>query len=107
MNKENIIKDSKTFSEIISKKKSVKNIYFSIYYQKTEKTLFGITVPKKIGKAYQRNKIKRQIKNIIITNKFNIQKGNSYVIIINEAAKNLEYNSLKEELLKLIKKVRN
>ncbi len=107
MNKENIIKDSKTFSEIISKKKSVKNIYFSIYYQKTEKTLFGITVPKKIGKAYQRNKIKRQLKNIIMTNKFNIQKGNSYVIIIKEAAKNLEYNSLKEELLQLIKKVRN
>lgn len=106
MNKEKIIRKSETYSEIISHKQSVKNQYFSIYYKENENNLYGITVPKKIGKAHIRNKIKRQIKNIIITNEINIQKGCNYVIIIKEASLKLDYESLKNELLNLLKKVR-
>ena len=69
--------------------------------------MYGITVPKKVGKAYIRNKLKRQIKNIIITNEKDIQTSYNYVIIIKEPAKNLQYQLLEEELLKLMKKVRN
>jgi len=105
MNKDKIIKKSESFTEIISQKQSVKNKYFSIYYQKSDKKLYGITVPKKIGKAHIRNKIKRQIKNIIITNEFNIQNNFNYVIIIKEAILELDYQSIKNELLNLFKKV--
>ena len=107
MNKEKIIKESATYSKIISEKQSVRNIYFSIYYQKSNKNLYGISVPKKFGKAYQRNKIKRQIKNIIINNEKNIKTNYSYVIIIKEASKKLTYQQLAEELLELFKKVRD
>ena len=48
MNKEKIIKNSETYSEIISKKQSYKNKYFSIYYEKSASdNKYGITVPKK------------------------------------------------------------
>ena len=108
MNKERIIKESKTYSEIISLKKNVKNKYFSIYYQVTnKKNKYGVTIPKKIGKANIRNKLKRQIKNIIITNEKNIQIGFNYVIIIKEASLDLTYQELSYQLLDLIKKVRN
>ena len=107
MNKDKIIKKSEKFTEIISQKKCVKSQYFSIYYQKSDKNLYGITIPKKIGKANIRNKIKRQMKNIIITNEKNIQKPFNYVIIIKEATKNLDYLGLEQELLNLMKKVRN
>jgi len=105
MKKEKIIKKSATFTEIIENKKSVKNKYFSIYYQESDKKLYGITVPKKIGKAHVRNKIKRQIKNIIINNEFDIQNNFNYVIIIKEAILELDYQSIKNELLNLFKKV--
>ena len=107
MNKEKIIQKSETFTEIIKNKQSVKNQYFSIYYIKSNQNKYGITVPKKVGKANIRNKIKRQIKNIINTNEFNIQKDYNYVIIIKEASLKLTYDGLKEELLNLLKKVRN
>ena len=107
MNKEKIIRKSERFTEIINNKQSVKSKYFSIYYIKSDKTLYGITVPKKVGKAHIRNKLKRQIKNIIITNEFDIQKNYNYVIILKEATLNLDYNELKNELLYIIKKVRN
>ena len=106
MNKEKIIKKSTTFTEIISKKQNLKNKYFSIYYVNSSETLYWITVPKKIGKAHVRNKIKRQIKNIIVTNEKDIQNNYSYVIIIKEAVKELNYSDLEKELISLIKKVR-
>ena len=87
MNKEKIIKESETYSEIISKKQVIKNKYFSIFYDKTtENNRYGISVPKKVGKAHIRNKLKRQIKNIIMTNEKDIQTNNNYVIIIKEAS---------------------
>ena len=107
MNKEKIIKENKKFTEIINKKKSVKNKYYSIYYEKSDVNKYGITVPKKTGKANIRNKIKRRIKNIIITNEKSIQTNFNYVIIIKEAILDLEYKSMEKELLELLKKVRN
>ena len=82
MNKDKILRKSEDFTEIINQGKKIKNQYFSIFYQPKETTLYGITVPKKYGKAHIRNKIKRQIKNIIITNEKNIQNNINYVIII-------------------------
>ena len=108
MNKEKIIKESETYSEIISKKQVIKNKYFSIFYDKTtENNRYGISVPKKVGKAHIRNKLKRQIKNIIMTNEKDIQTNNNYVIIIKEASLELTYQEIQKEILNLLKKVRN
>ncbi len=107
MNKDKIIKKSEDFTKIISSRQSLKNKYFSVFYINSDKTLYGITVPKKVGKANVRNKLKRQVKNIIIQNEKDIQTNISYVIIIKEAAKELSYTSLEQELLNLLKKVRN
>ena len=107
MNKEKIIRKSETYSQIISEKKSIKNKYFSIYYKISNKTLYGITVPKKVGKAHIRNKVKRQIKNIIITHEKDIQKNFNYVIIIKEVVLDLSYQEMTDELISLFKKVRD
>ena len=106
MNKEKIIKESEKFTEIINNGNSIKNKYYSIYYQKSEKNKYGITIPKKIGKANVRNKIKRRIKNIIINNEKYIQNNFNYVIITKKAILELNYNRMEEELINLIKKVR-
>ena len=106
MNKDKIIRKSEDFTKIIKNNQSVKNKYFSIYYQKSDKTLYGITIPKKIGKAHIRNKLKRQPKNIIINNEKDIQTNINYVIIIKELSVNLNYEELQNEFINLIKKVR-
>ena len=105
MNKEKIIKDSKEYTDIINHKQNIKNKYFSIYYIESEFNKYGITIPKKIGKAHIRNKIKRRIKNIIITNEKSIQRGFNYVIIIKEGILSLNYEDMTKELLSLLKKV--
>ena len=106
MNKDKIIKKSETYSKIINENNSVKNKYFSVYISKSEdNNKYGITIPKKIGKANVRNKLKRQVKNIIITNEFIIQKNLNYVIIVKEASLSLNYDEMATELLNLLKKV--
>ena len=67
MKKINIVKKNEDFDYIIKNGKILKNKYFTIYYipETRDKYRIGITVPKKIGKAVLRNKIKRQIKEII------------------------------------------
>ena len=106
MNKDKIIKKSETYSKIISENHSVKNKYFSIYFIESEESpKYGRTIPKKVGKAYIRNKLKRQVKNIIISNEIDIQKQFNYVIIIKEATLTLNYNKMAKELLDLLKKV--
>lgn len=105
MNKNKILRKSEDFSNIISTGQNYKNKYFSIYYNESNKTLFGITVPKKVGIAVIRNKLKRQVKNIISNNENYIQSNYNYVIIIKEPALSLDYKGLTNNLLDLIKKV--
>ena len=76
MNKDKIIRKSEDFSNIISTGHSLKNKYLSIYYKESKNTLYGITVPKKVGHAVIRNKLKRQVKNIRI---------NTFLYIIRKA----------------------
>lgn len=105
MNKDKIIRKSEDFSEIIKNSPNYKNKYFSLYYKESKNLLFGITVPKKVGKAIIRNKLKRQVKNIITTNEKYIQSNYNYVIIIKEPSLQLDYEGLTKNLLDLIKKV--
>ena len=105
MNKEKILRKSGDFSEIISTRQFFKNKYFSLYYKESDTTLFGITVPKKVGKAVYRNKLKRRVKNIISNNENYIQSNYNYVIIIKEPSLELDYEGLENNLLDLMKKV--
>ena len=105
MNKDKILKHSEDFSTIISNGQYFKNKYLSIYYKESNNTLYGITVPKKVGIAVIRNKLKRQVKNIICNNEKYIQSNYNYVIIIKEPALKLDYEGLSNNLLDLMKKV--
>ncbi len=106
MKKRNIIKKEKEFTEIIKKYPYVKNSYFVIYYRKNNTyNRFGISIPKKTGKANIRNKIKRRIKNIIDLNEKYIHKSYDYVIIIRKRLIELSYIEIERSLLSLINRI--
>ncbi len=106
MKKTDIIKSSREYTEIINNGKSIKSKNFSIYYRiNNEKNRYGISIPKKTGKAVIRNKIKRRIKNIIDNNKNSMQSSYDYVIIIRKGILELTYQDMEKELLKLISNI--
>jgi ribonuclease P protein component len=106
MKKRQIIQKEKEFTEIINKYPYKKNSYFVIYYrQNNEHNRYGISVPKKTGKAHIRNKIKRRIKNIIDQNQKLVHYPLDYVIIIRKRLLELNYQEIEEKLISLINQI--
>ena len=105
MKKVNIIKKNEEFSRIIHNCKYIKNDLYVIYIEKNEsfdKYHFGISVSKKVGNAVTRNKIKRQIKDIIDKNSY--QNNFNCIIIVKKEISLANYNMKKEKLISLLKK---
>lgn len=105
MQKQYRIKKKKEIEKLIFNKKSISNLYFVIYYKKSEtnKFRFAISVSKKIGNAVYRNKIKRRIREIIRLSKDYIS-DYDFFIIVRSNIKNLDFNQTKINLLDLMKK---
>lgn len=102
MNKQFIISKNKEILYVIKNGKKISNEFYNIYNieSKNKYSRFCISVSKKYGNAVERNKIKRQIRNILTTN--DIKMGYNYVIIIKPVVKELKYQDIKNNLLQLI-----
>ena len=61
------VKRNIDFQAIIKQKKSVASRQFVLYYAKNDFNHYraGVSVSKKLGKAVERNKIKRQVREMI------------------------------------------
>lgn len=106
MKKINIIKKSTDFEKIIKNNKSLRSKYFYIYIEKSEEKKiyrFGLSVGKKIGNAVERNKVKRQIKEIISQN--NYQNNFDCIIIVRKEIVNKTFSEIKKDLNEIIKKL--
>ncbi len=104
MKKINIIKDSRQINNVINKKNFVKNKYFYIYKGNNEinNHRFAICVSKKIGNAVRRNKVKRQLKDIIDKSNLLFKSNTDYVIIVTREINNINFFEIKENLIELL-----
>ncbi len=105
MNKKFIITKNEDINKMIENCKSKKTKYFVIYFNdnKLNYNRYCITVGKKNAKANVRNKVKRQIKDILMKNTLNNSKD--YVIIVRKQVLYLKYEEIKKEVLNLIKEI--
>jgi len=104
MKKRERIKNKIEFDNFIKTSKSVKNPFFVVHFdnKKENHSRFGIAVGTKIGSAVVRNKLKRQIREIIGEEKSLFQKDQDYIIILRKPCLNLDYKQMKEKLIELI-----
>ena len=108
MKKENRLKKNLEIASIVNKRKRVVNNNYIIYYQKSEtgKLRIAVSVSKKYGQAFERNKAKRRVRNIMREYVGTI-KNYDLVIVVKNVAKEKEYNELKKEIQFLIKIILN
>ena len=106
MKKKDIVKSTILFNSIIENGKRNQNKYFVICSEKKEKedNNYGVAVGKKVGNAVTRNKIKRQIRNIIDKNKNLFPKYHNYIIISKKEVLSLSFIQMEKEIINLINK---
>ena len=107
MKKEFRLKKNEEFSKIISTNKSFSNSLYKIYYSEAgeKNSRVGISVSKKIGNAVVRNKVKRQIRMMLIecydfrASKYDL------VIVVKASYLNKAYKECKIQLESLINRL--
>tara|TARA_B100000963_G_scaffold313800_1_gene291959 strand:- start:613 stop:954 length:342 start_codon:yes stop_codon:yes gene_type:complete len=99
------------FKKILSGRK-ISNYYSTIFFKKLSSaqsnTLnISIVTKKKLGKAVQRNKIKRRLKNIInhILRSIKINLKYSYLVIAKKNVLDSKYSDIKKTMLVDFKKI--
>ena len=95
------------------KKKKVSNKYVTIFFgvlsnKKIANLNISFVTKKKIGNAVKRNKIKRQLRNIIndAIKKISINFNYSYLVIAKPTMLNNEYTNIKEALFLSFNKIK-
>ena len=108
MRKENRIKKSEEFQSIIKRRKKISNETFVMFYvpKAEEKGRLGISASKKMGHAVTRNKLKRQLRMMIMELVDFSELPFDGVIIIKEKFKEQSYIQNKKDLDLLINRIK-
>jgi len=106
LKKYEIIKKNSEFDDIIKTGAYLKNKYYYIYYKDSSFLYpkFGLAVSKKIGNAVERNKMKRQLRNIIDQNKKLFVGYYKYIIMVRSDILLTTYEEMEHNLVNLIKR---
>ena len=85
-----------------------KNESFILYSKEKEEKIshFGIAIAKKVGTAVERNKLKRQVRMIMDSEKENFPNYKDYIIMIRKSCKKSSYQQMLVDLRNLIKEIK-
>lgn len=105
------LKFNKDFKRAFEKGKRIIDTYFVIIYfeNNLRYSRIATVVRKDFGKAFQRNKIKRYIREIYRTNKIFFPKGYDFVFIprkfLSDNFCKVRYSELREMILSMVKRM--
>ncbi|MFO7968848.1 MAG: ribonuclease P protein component [Candidatus Izemoplasmatales bacterium] len=105
MKKKYRIKSNSDIQSLMQKNQTVGNSYFIVYYSENHDNInfrFAIAVSKKYGNAVERNLMKRRVREIIRLSE--IKQNYDFFIIAKLKAKTLNFNDIKLNITKLLKK---
>ena len=98
---------SNDYNDVLNSKKRFESKTFIVYFKISEPCRTGIIVSKKVSKlAVERNKVKRQLRQIIKSSIENIEKLKIKIVVIAKLGFiNTEYSINKDNFLSTIKKI--
>jgi len=107
MKKTTMLKKNYEFKTVLTKGKCYKEKEIEIFILKNNKkrNFLGIAISTKSGKAFQRNRAKRIIRESYLKLEENIREGNSIVILINRnyPIENITFSAVLEEMKNIFK----
>ena len=106
MRRYEMVKKHSDFDDIINNGHYKKNNGYIIYNKVNDlnHSRWGIAVGKKIGDAHIRNKVKRQVREIITANKKLFKNNKDYIIIVKKSVLEMDFDKMNNLLVELINK---
>ena len=106
MKKINIVKENRDYNRIIKENRPFKYKDYVIYIDKKAPSIyrFGFSVGKKVGNAVTRNRVKRQIKEIVSQNDY--QNNFDCIIIVGKGILERNFNEMRDNLNFALKKLK-
>lgn len=106
MEKQNRLKKNKDFQYTYKKGRSLAHPLLVLIYRRTgkEKIRIGFSVTKKFGNAVQRNRIKRQLREILRLQLPKLKQGYDVIFVVRRNAKDASYKSLEASVYQLLKR---
>ncbi|MFA5536156.1 MAG: ribonuclease P protein component [Bacillota bacterium] len=103
LNQLNRLKKNQEFQRVYQHKKSFVGRYLVLYLKKNNLnyTRFGFVVSKKIGKAVERNKIKRRMKEVCRLSFDSFAAGYDLIFVARRKIKGISYQLVEQEIEKL------
>lgn len=98
----------KEFGYIYKHGKYSFNNYLTLMYVQTKlkNPRIGFSISKKTGKAWLRNKIKRQLREIVKNLIENLNPNYNYVFVTKPEISNLNFNEIKDALIDVVNKAK-
>lgn len=100
------LKKNEEFQRVFQRGTSVANRQFVVYQlkQKAQTNIrFGISVSKKLGNAVQRNRIKRQIKEVLRDEMPSLYQDRDVIIIARKPVSEMNYDEIRKSLNHVLK----
>lgn len=103
--KPTVLKDNRDFQRLYHKGKRSVSGLFAVYYRQngTPDVRIGITAGKKLGCAVKRNRIRRQIREVLRLSSDSLNPGFDIVIVARTRAIGKAWQELQEDLLDLLR----
>jgi len=105
LSKKEIIKSKKSFERIIKDGIEFKGNYLKIFIYSSDERRVGFAVSKKVGKAVLRVKVKRWLREIYRREKSGLNSKNDLIILIDSFNSNVNYNTLRSDILNIFKEI--
>lgn len=108
MNKRYRLRNNADFEKVYKYGRSLVNKNLVLKYKRADFSLlrFGFSVSKKYGKAVLRNRIRRQLKDIVQKRILRVKSGYDFVFLVRKEAKNANYADLEQAVDNLLKRAK-
>lgn len=98
------LKKSGDFTKLFGKGKRVYSPYLTVIYMPSKKTVMGVAISKKHGKAVKRNRIKRLVRAAFISCQPNL-KANYSMVILPKVSEEYSFKNMEEGLNSCFKRM--